>query len=93
MHVVDYILNKVSSLYEFDNYPLCEKTYTVMLYIAGLSLRDLSDRYYVTMASWRERVWRLFHRLSRTFSIEERFRRAVALDETVVKMHGFRAYV
>ena len=35
-------------------YPLDEKAYTVMLYIAGLSLRDLSERYCITMASWGE---------------------------------------
>jgi transposase-like protein len=27
------------------------------------------------------------------FSVDKRFRRAVALDEMVVKIHGFRAYV
>ena len=63
-----------------------------MLYVAGLSLRDLSERYYVTMASM-ESVRRWFHRFSSIFSVEERFRYAVALDETVVKMHGLRAYV
>jgi len=34
-----------------------------------------------------------FHRFSRIFSMEKRFRRAIALDETVVKLHGLRAYV
>ncbi len=63
-----------------------------MLYIAGLSLRDLSERYYITMAS-RESVRRWFHRFSRIFSIEKRFRNSVAVDETVVKLHGLRAYV
>jgi len=43
MHVLDYILDKVSGLFKFNNYPLDEKAYTVMLYVAGLSLRDLSD--------------------------------------------------
>jgi len=92
MHVLDYIFNRISSLYKFNNYPLYEKAYTIMLYIAGLSLRDLSERYYITMAS-RESVRRWFHRFSRIFSVEKMFRRAVALDETVVKIHGFRAYV
>jgi transposase-like protein len=40
-----------------------------------------------------ESVRRWFHRFSSIFSVEERFRYAVALDETVVKMHGLRAYV
>ena len=92
MHVLDYILDKVSRLFKFNKYPLDEKAYTVMLYIAGLSLRDLSERYCITMAS-RESVRRWFHRFSRIFSMEKRFRRAVALDETVVKLHGLRAYV
>jgi transposase-like protein len=34
-----------------------------------------------------------FHRFSRLFSVDRRFRVAVAVDETVVKMHGLRAYV
>jgi len=44
------------------------------------------------MAS-RESVRRWLHRFSRIFSIEKKFRRAIALDETVVEIHGFRAYV
>mgnify|MGYP003881184203 FL=1 len=61
MHVFDYILNNISSLYRFNNYPLCGKAYAVMLYVAGLSLRDLSERYCITYAS-RESVRRWFHR-------------------------------
>jgi len=49
-------------------------------------------RYCITYAS-RESVRGWFHRFSRIFSIGKRFRRAVALDETVVKLHGLRAYV
>ena len=63
-----------------------------MLYIAGLILRDLSEKYYITMAS-RESVRRWFHKFSRIFSIEKKFRNSVAVDETVVKLHGLRAYV
>jgi len=92
MYVFEYILDKISSLFKFNNYPLDEKAYSIMLHVAGLSLRDISERYYVTMAS-RESVKRWFHRFSRIFSTEKRFRRAVALDETVVEIHGFRAYV
>ena len=51
MHVLDYILDKVSRLFKFNKYPLDEKAYTVMLYIAGLILRDLSERYCITYAS------------------------------------------
>jgi len=92
MYVFEYILDRMSRLYRFNNYPLDEKAYSVMLYVAGLSLRDLSERYHVTMAS-RESVRRWFHRFSSIFSVEKKFRNAVAVDETVVKLHGFRAYV
>ncbi|MCL7404274.1 MAG: DDE-type integrase/transposase/recombinase [Thaumarchaeota archaeon] len=69
-----------------------EKAYSIMLHIAGLSLRDVSERYCVTMAS-RENVRRWFHRFSKIFSVDKKFRDTVAVDETVVKMHGLRAYV
>jgi len=46
MHVLDYIFNRISSIYRFNNYPLYEKTYMIMLYVAGLSLRDLSKRFF-----------------------------------------------
>jgi len=86
MYVFEYILDRLSRLFRFNNYPLDEKAYSIMLYVAGLSLRDLSERYYVTMAS-RESVRRWFHRFSRIFSVEKKFRNSVALDETVVKLH------
>jgi len=54
MHLLDYILDKVSRLFKFNKYPLDEKAYTVMLYVAGLILRELSERYCITMASWGE---------------------------------------
>ncbi|MCC6019430.1 MAG: DDE-type integrase/transposase/recombinase [Candidatus Verstraetearchaeota archaeon] len=44
------------------------------------------------MAS-RGSVGRWLHRFSKIFSVDRRFRDAVAVDETVVKMHGLRAYV
>jgi transposase-like protein len=71
---------------------LDEKAYAVILYVAGLSLRGLSGRYHVTMAS-REGFRRWLHRFSRVFSVGRRFRNAVALDEAVVRLHGLRAYV
>jgi transposase-like protein len=63
-----------------------------MFYIAGLSFRDVSERYNVTMAS-RESVRRWLHRFSRIFSVDKKFRNTIAVDETVVEMHGLRAYV
>lgn len=57
IHVLDYVIKRLSSLFRFHNYGLVEKAYAVMLYVAGLSLRDLSERYSVTDAS-RESVRR-----------------------------------
>jgi len=34
-----------------------------------------------------------FYKFSKIFSVERRFRNTIAVDETVVKMHGLRAYV
>jgi transposase-like protein len=92
MHVLDYILDRISGLFRFNNYPLVEKAYSVMFHIAGLSFRDVSERYCVTTAS-RESVRKWFHRFLSIFSVDRRFRDTVAVDETVVKMHGLRVYV
>jgi transposase-like protein len=92
MHVLNYILDRLSKLFKFNNYPLDEKAYSVMLHIAGLSFRDFSERYSVTAAS-KESVRRWFHRFSSMFSLDRRFRNTVAVDETVLKMHSLRAYV
>ena len=85
-------MDRLSKLFRFNNYPLGEKAYSVMFHVAGLSFRDVSERYCVTMAS-RESVRRLFHRFSSIFSVDKKLRDTVAVDETVVKMHGLRAYV
>jgi transposase-like protein len=85
-------MDRLSKLFRFNNYPLGEKAYSVMFHIAGLSFRDVSERYCVTMAS-RESVRKWFHRFSSIFSVDRRFRGTVAVDETEVKMHGLRAYV
>jgi len=75
MYVLDYILDRLSRLFKFNNYPLDEKAYSVMLRASGLRLRNLSERYYVTIAS-RKSVRRWFHRFSRIFSVEKKFRNA-----------------
>jgi putative transposase len=41
----------------------------------------------------REGVRRWFHRFSRLFSVEKKFRNTIAVDETVVNLHDLRAYV
>jgi transposase-like protein len=89
MHVLDYILDR---LFRFNRYSLVEKAYFVLFHVVGLSLRDVSERYCVTNAS-RESVRRWFHRFSKIFSVGKKFRNTIAVDETVVKMHGLRAYV
>jgi transposase-like protein len=92
MHVLDYILDRLSGLFRFNRYSLIEKAYSVLFHVVGLSRRDVSERYYVTNAS-RESVRRWFHRFSKIFSVGKKFRNTIAVDETVVKMHGLRAYV
>jgi hypothetical protein len=42
MHVLDYVLGRISGLFKFNNYPLVEKAYSVLFHVVGLSLRDLS---------------------------------------------------
>jgi len=46
MHVLDYILNKMSRLLRFNNYPLNEKAYPIMPHSAGLSLRELAKGFF-----------------------------------------------
>jgi transposase-like protein len=92
MHVLDCILDSLSGLFRFNNYSLVEEAYSVLFHIVSLSFRDLSERYCVTTAS-RESVRKWFHRFSMIFSVEEKFRNAIAVDETVVKVHGLRAYL
>jgi putative transposase len=75
-----------------NKYSLVEKAYSVLFHVFGLSLRDVSERYCVTNAS-RESDRKWLHESSKIFSVGKRFRCYVAVDETVVKMHGLRAYV
>jgi transposase-like protein len=83
MHVLD------DGLFRFNRYSLVEKAYSVLFHVIGLSLRDVSRG---TNAS-RESVRRWFHRFSKIFSVGKKFRNTIAVDGTVVKMHGIRAYV
>jgi hypothetical protein len=58
-------LGRISGLFRFNDYSLVEKAYSVMFYVAGLSL----ERYCVTMAS-RESVKKWFHKFSKIFSVD-----------------------
>jgi len=44
-------VDKISSLFKFHNRSPLEKAYAVILYLAGLSLRDISERYELISAS------------------------------------------
>ncbi len=87
MHVFDYLIDFMSRLFRFHNYSPIEKAYVALLFIAGLSLRDIFERYCLTYAS-RESVRYWSHKLMSIFKHERRHRRIVAVDETVEKVSG-----
>ncbi|MEM1967326.1 MAG: hypothetical protein QXN23_01725 [Candidatus Caldarchaeum sp.] len=92
MDVFDYLVERISSLFRFHNYSPIEKAYAVVLYIAGLSLRGLSERYSLIGAS-RESVREWVHRCSSLFNPSRKLGRMVAVNETVVKVDGLISYV
>jgi transposase-like protein len=92
MHVIDVVLSSLASLIRFHRYPPVEKLYSVVLFIAGLSMRDLSERLCLTGAS-RESVRIWVHRFSSIFRPSRRVRRLVAVDEAVLKMSGQTRYL
>jgi len=67
--------------------PSSREDYSVILFTAGLSLRDLSERLCLTGAS-RESVRIWVHRFSSFFRPSRRVRRLIAVDETVLKVKG-----
>jgi putative transposase len=69
-----------------------EKFYSVFLFRAGLSIRDLSERLCLIGAS-RESVRIWVHGFSSLFRPSRRVRRLVAVDETVLKMKGQICYL
>jgi transposase-like protein len=82
----------VSQSLSIPHVPSCRKLYSVVLFIAGLSLRDLSERLSLTGAS-RESVSIWVHRFSSLFRPFRRVRRLVAIDETVLKVNGQICYL
>ena len=46
MHVLDFVVGVVSSMFRFH----VERAYAVALFIAGLSLRDICERYLLVYA-------------------------------------------
>jgi hypothetical protein len=51
MHVVDAVLDSFADLFRAHRYSPAEKLFSVFLFMAGLSLRDLSERLSLTSAS------------------------------------------
>jgi transposase-like protein len=92
IHVIDVVLDSFSNLFQSHRYPPLEKLYSVILFIAGLSLRDLSERLCLTGAS-RESVRIWVHRFSSSFKPSKRARRLVAVDESVLKINGQTCYL
>jgi putative transposase len=92
MHVIDVVLDSFSDLFRSHRYSPLEKIYSVILFTAGLSLRDLSERLCLTGAS-RESVRIWAHRSSSLFRPSKRVRRLVAVDETVLKVKGQICYL
>jgi putative transposase len=92
MHVIDAVLDSFSNLFRSHRYSPIEKIYSVFLFTAGLSLRDLSERLCLTGAS-RESVRIWVHRFSSLFKPSKRARRLVAVDETVLKVKGQICYL
>jgi putative transposase len=92
MHVIDAVLESFSNLFRSHRYSPVEKIYSVFLFAAGLSLRDLSERLCLTGAS-RESVRIWVHMFSSLFRSSRRVRRLVAVDETVLKVSGQICYL
>jgi transposase-like protein len=92
MHVIDVLLDSFTRLFRHHRYSPLEKLYSVILFIAGLSLRDVSERFCLTFAS-RESVRIWAHRSSSLFKPSRRVRRLVAVDETVLKVNGQICYL
>ena len=92
MHAIDVLLDSFTRLFRHHRYSPLEKLYSVILFFAGLSLRDVSERFCLTFAS-RESVRIWVHRSSSSFKPSKRVRRLVAVDETVLKTNGRICYL
>jgi transposase-like protein len=92
VHVIDAVLDSFSNIFRSHRYFPLEKIYSVFLSMAGLSLRDLSERLCLTGAS-RESVRIWVHSFSSLFKPSKRVRRLVAVDETVLKINGLICYL
>jgi hypothetical protein len=95
MHVIDAVPKSFSNLFRAHRYSPLEKLYSVFFsFIAGLSLRDISERLCLPGASRESvkiKIW--VHRFSSSFKPSKRARRLVAVDETVLKVKGLWALI
>jgi len=92
MHVIDVVLDSFTRLFRHHRYSPLEKLCSVILFVAGLSLRDISERFCLTFAS-RESVRIWVQRSSSLFKPSKRIRRLVAVDESVLKVNGQTCYL
>jgi len=92
MHVIDVQLDSFTKFFRHHRYSPLEKLCSVILFIAGSSLRDVSERFCLTFAS-RESVRIWAHRSSSLFRPSKRVRRLVAVDETLLKVNGRICYL
>jgi len=91
---LEWLLEAVlaKGLWRRNKIALGEKVEAALAYMAGLSY-DVAYVLEIVRAS-HVAVWTWVQRLKRLpFMVEPRFRRAVAVDETVLKMGGKRFYV
>lgn len=92
MHVFDHVADAFARLFGFHNYAPREKACAVTVFVAGLSLRDISERYCLTYAS-RESVRRWAHELRSLVEPIRKPRKPVAMDEIAVKRNGHPTYL
>ncbi len=92
MYVIDVILDSFTRLFRSHRYPPIEKLYSIILFIAGLSLRDVSEKLCLTYASRDSvRIWA--HRFSSLFKPSRKVRRLITVDKTVLKVNGQLYYI
>jgi transposase-like protein len=92
MHIIDAVLDSFSNLFRSHRYSPLEKIYSVILFMAGLSLRDLSERLSLTGAS-RESVRIWVHRFSSLFRPSRRVRRLIAVAIKIERWFRFFAKI
>lgn len=79
-------------LFSHHRYSPSEKLLSVFVFISGLSLRWISERLSITHASRKSvRIWK--DSFSKLYSPSKSVRRLVAVDDTVVKVNGYRYYL